>query len=72
MNTGPSNDASPGMKKVKSNNRLEHSAGTKSTLAGKFLLKMLLMAGIVYILSNHQLPALLGELAQGKFCAHHC
>lgn len=51
---------------AKSNNRINHSAGTNAELAGKWVLKAVLLIVIVYILSSKPkwLPVLLRELTE--------
>ena len=55
--------------KVKSNSRLDHSAGSTFTLAKKCALKLVLLLGIVYILSSYELPILVAEFGQGEHVA---
>ena len=52
---------------AKSNKRINHSAGTNAELAGKWVLKAVLLIVIVYILSSKPkwLPVLLRELTEG-------
>ena len=55
------------MSGVKSNNRMSQSAGSNKELAGKWVVKVILLIIIVYILSTkpHWLPVLLKELTEG-------
>ena len=52
---------------LKSNNRMSQSAGSNAELAGKWVLKVVLLIIIVYILSTKPawLPVLLKELTEG-------
>ena len=56
------------MTRVKSNNTMGQSAGSYRDLAGKWILKVILVLSIVYILSTtaHKMPVLIAELAEGK------